>query len=44
VTEILAQRGLALSTRRRNLDEGDRAGVLAVAEEIAKAVDEVLGS
>jgi uncharacterized metal-binding protein len=44
VTEILAQRGLALPTRRRNLDEGDRAGVLAVAEEIAKAVDEVLGS
>lgn len=44
VTEILAERGLAVPTRRRNLEDADRAAAHAVAEEIAKAVDEVLNA
>jgi uncharacterized metal-binding protein len=44
VPEILAQRGIGVPSRRRNLEEGDRAAVQAVSEEIAKAVDEILGS
>ncbi|MBI5445080.1 MAG: hypothetical protein HY900_28195 [Deltaproteobacteria bacterium] len=44
VSEILAERGLAVPTRRRNLEEEDRAAVHAVADEIAKTVDEVLNA
>ena len=44
VTEILAEKGLAVPTRRRNLAGEDRAAVHAVAQEIAKAVDEVLNA
>lgn len=44
VPEILAQHGLKVPSRRRRLEEEDRAAVQAVSEEIAKAVDEILGS
>jgi hypothetical protein len=41
IPEILNRRGLAAPTRRRNLGPEEREAVLAVAEEIARAVDEL---
>ena len=43
IPEILRKRGLASPTRRRNLGADEKAAALAVAEEIAQAVDEVFG-
>jgi hypothetical protein len=43
VPEILKRRGLPRPTRVRHLGEEDQAAAKAVAEEIAMAVDEVLG-
>jgi hypothetical protein len=41
IPEILNKRGLAVPTRRRNLGPEEREAVQAVAEEIARAVDEL---
>ena len=41
ISEILNKRGLAAPTRRRNLGSEEREAVQAVAEEIARAVDEL---
>ena len=41
IPEILNKRGLAAPTRRRNLGPEEREAVQAVAEEIARAVDEL---
>ena len=43
IPEILQKRGLAAPTRRRNLGAEEKAAAQAVAEEIAQAVDEILG-
>jgi hypothetical protein len=43
IHEILKRRGLARPTRLRHLGEEGRIAAQAVAEDIAKAVDEVLG-
>jgi hypothetical protein len=43
IPEILKKRGLASPTRLRNLGAEEKAAAQAVAEEIAQAVDEVLG-
>jgi len=43
IREILKSRGLARPTRLRHLGEDQKAVAQAVAEDIAKAVDEVLG-
>ncbi len=42
ITDILRERGIEPPTRRRNLTEDDRVAVEAVAEELARAVDDVL--
>jgi hypothetical protein len=42
IPEILQKRGFASPTRRRNLGPEEKAAALAVAEEIAQAVDKIL--
>jgi hypothetical protein len=43
VSEILKERGLPRPTKLRRLGQADKAAAQVVAEEIAKAVDEVVG-
>lgn len=42
VTEILEKRGLPRPTRLRRLGQADKAAAQVVAEEIARAIDEIL--
>jgi uncharacterized metal-binding protein len=44
VTEILKKRGIPPTTKLRNLGDEEKAAALAVAEEIAAAIDEVLAT
>ena len=44
VTEILKKRGIPPTTKLRNLGDEEKAAALAVAEEIAAAIDEILAS
>ncbi len=44
VTEILKQRGIPPTTKLRNLGPEEKAAALAVAEEIAAAIDEILAT
>ena len=43
VTEILEKRGLPRPTNVRRLGQADKAAAQVVAEEIARAIDEILG-
>ena len=44
VTEILKKRGIPPTTKLRNLGDEEKAAALAVAEEIAAAIDEILAT
>jgi uncharacterized metal-binding protein len=44
VTEILQQKGIAPTTRLRNIGPEEQVAVQAVADEIAAAIDEILAS
>jgi uncharacterized metal-binding protein len=44
VTELLEKKGLPAPLRLRNLGEGEKMAVQAVAEEIAAAIDQILRS
>jgi uncharacterized metal-binding protein len=44
VTEILKNKGLPPATKLRNLGDKEKSAVQAVAEEIAAAIDEIVGS
>ena len=44
VTEILKQKGIAPTTKLRNLGPEEQVAVQAVAEEIAAAIDDILAT